>query len=213
MTLITDHPLGMTDLPGKTISGATTRQQIAKDMFGDVHEWTEVRLDFTDGTCLVLAQDNRETFTGPQEPVDCAVCSDKIIMLNEDDDPTDPATEWFHPHGTGMEEHTAKPATDELEDDPEPVDTCKAPDGHWYAITYGAARWQIHADDCDHPDHTPSPVVNDMHACQLCGDPLVFEGWTADGTETWQCTLDPAHMHIAGDCCEQTVDPATGEKL
>lgn len=35
----------------------------------------------------------------------------------------------------------------EPEEDEEP-DTCLAPDGHWYVVTYGRARWQIHAKDC-----------------------------------------------------------------
>lgn len=36
----------------------------------------------------------------------------------------------------------------EVEGREEP-DTCLGPDGHWYVVTYGRARWQIHAPDCE----------------------------------------------------------------
>ena len=47
---------------------------------------------------------------------------------------------------------------DEDEDLTEDADTCRAPDGHWYVVTYGRARWSIHASDCDHPDHKTQRV-------------------------------------------------------
>lgn len=56
--------------------------------------------------------------------------------------------EHIDPSDVELLEWAGVPEFGEDDEDEELPDTCLAPDGHWYVITYGRARWQIHAKDC-----------------------------------------------------------------
>jgi hypothetical protein len=61
------------------------------------------------------------------------------------------------------------PAEDD-EDGEEP-DTCQAPDGHWYVITYGRASWEIHARDCEKCEReTPGGLLNEVRQAERLAD-------------------------------------------